>query len=98
MKLITMISVLGLLSNAYASDLSDKLMAAAKDKKNQEQAKEIAKKGMEYIKGEKKDEVKPEAKPEVTPVPAPAPTNETIAKTKDQKKKKSKKLKNKKTE
>lgn len=77
MKLIALISLLGLFATStFALDLKDKLMEAAKDKKNQEQAKEIAQKGMEYIKSEKKEEPKAEVAPVVTSekvaVPAPA--------------------------
>jgi outer membrane biosynthesis protein TonB len=89
MKLLTFVSVITLVSSAFASDFSDKLLTAAKDKKNQEQAKEIAKKGVEYIKGEKKAEVKPEPTPEVASTPAPAPSDKPIAKKAKKKKKKS---------
>jgi hypothetical protein len=89
MKLIIFISVFSLLTSVFASDFSDKLLTAAKDKKNQEQAKEIAKKGVEYIKGEKKAEVKPEPTPEVTGTPAPPPSDKQIAKKAKKKKKKS---------
>ena len=93
MKLLASLSLLSLLSLAggsvSASDFKDKLLNAAKDKKNQEQAKEVAQKGIEYIKGEKKEE----AKPEVAPVPAPAPVAEKDAKSSKTSKKKTKKKK-----
>jgi outer membrane biosynthesis protein TonB len=89
MKLIIFLSVFSLLNSVVASDFSDKLLTAAKDKKNQEQAKEIAKKGVEYIKGEKKAEVKPEPTPEVTGTPAPPPSDKPIVKKAKKKKKKS---------
>lgn len=65
MKLIALMGLLSLASVAVsASDFKEKLMNAAKDKKNQEQAKEIAQKGIEYLKGEKKEEPKAEVAPE----------------------------------
>lgn len=70
MKLIALIGLLSLTSGASASDFKEKLMNAAKDKKNQEQAKEIAQKGIEYLKSDKKEEPKAEV------VSAPAPVTE----------------------
>lgn len=79
--------------NVFAFDFKGKLLEAAKDKKVQEQAKEIAQKGIEYIKGDKKDEVKAE----VVPVPVTPPVVEkTIKKIKH--KRTAKKTKNTSTE
>lgn len=89
MKMIALIGLLTLsATSAFALDFKDKLMEAAKDKKNQEEAKEIAKKGMEYIKSEKKEA----PKVEVAPVAAPAPEQAAVpAPVKKKKAKKAKK-------
>jgi len=89
MKFITAFSVFCLISQVDASDFREKLISAAKDKKNQEQAKELALKGIEYIKNEQKIELKPEVA--TAPVPAPAPTDAKLSKKAPLKKKKSKK-------
>jgi hypothetical protein len=90
MKIIVLLGfVLVTASSAFALDMKETLLNAAKDKKNQEQAKEIAQKGVEYIKA------KVETKPEVTPVPAPAPVVEKSAPA-DKKAKAKKKAKKKK--
>ena len=96
MKTILSLSLLTLMSTrTFALDLKGKLIEAAKDKKNQEIAKEYAQKGVDYIKGDKKEEVKAEVKAEVAPVSATPPVEEKTAK-KIKKKKSSKKDKNKK--
>lgn len=89
MKKILILSFLILANgDAFALDLKGKLLEAAKDKKNQEKAKEIAQKGVDYIKGDKKAEVKSEE----VPVPAASPVDEKKAKkTKHKKKAKNKK-------
>ncbi|MDD4976361.1 MAG: hypothetical protein PHY93_18525 [Bacteriovorax sp.] len=83
MKIILVLGFFILVNaNVFAFDFKGKLLEAAKDKKVQEQAKEIAQKGMEYIKGDKKDEVKTD----VVPAPVTPPVVEkTIKKTKHKK-------------
>lgn len=89
MKIIVLIGLLSLTtSNLMASDFKEKLMNAAKDKKNQEQAKEIAQKGIEYIKADKKEE----PKSEIAPAPV-APITEKVTPPAPIKKKKTKKKK-----
>ena len=79
-------------SNVFAIDFKGKLLEAAKDKKNQDQAKEIAKKGMDYIKSDKKEEVKSEVVPAPAPTLAPTPVveKEKVAKVRKKTKKKKK--------
>ena len=73
MKLFMGIFLIVITSNAFA-DMKETLMKAAQDKKNQEQAMELAKKGMAYVKGDKKEAPKAEASQTVAPVtPTPAP-------------------------
>lgn len=64
MKLITGLFLAIIATNALAEmTMKETLLKAAQDKKNQEQAMELAKKGMQYLKDDKKTEVKEEAKP-----------------------------------
>lgn len=71
MKLISGLFLTLITSNAMAEmNLKETLLKAAQDKKNQEQAMELAKKGMEHFKGGKKAEQVAEAKPEVKKVEA----------------------------
>ena len=83
MKIILILGLMILAnSDVFALDFKGKLLEAVKDKKNQEQAKEIAQKGIEYIKGDKKAGVKPEEVP--APV-APPVVEKTVKKTKHKK-------------
>jgi len=57
MKVAILLAVISM--NAMAFEMKEFIQKAAKDKKMQEQAKEVAKKGMEYFKKDgAKDEVK----------------------------------------
>lgn len=64
MKLIALLGLVLLSFSSFAGlDVKEFIEKAAKDKKMQEQAKDIAKKGLEYIQGNK-EEVKKEEKVE----------------------------------
>jgi hypothetical protein len=95
MKNILILSFLVLAAtNAFALDLKGKIIEAAKDKENQKKAIEYAQKGVEYIKGDKKEEVKEEVSsaPIASSVSEKAPSkSKTIKKTKT---KKTKEVKN----
>ncbi len=63
-NVFVLISALVISSHAFAIDLKGKIIEAAKDKENQEMAKEYAQKAIDYIKKDKNEEVK--ATPEPT--------------------------------
>jgi len=80
-KILIMICVMSF--NFYVIYLKEKLIEAAKDKENQEKAKEIAKQGIEYIK--EKAASKEEVKADPAPVASPA-VKKAIVKKKAKKK------------
>jgi hypothetical protein len=90
MKIFLLSSALFLSFATFASDMKERFLAAAKDKKNQEQAKEIAQKGVDYIKEQNANKVEVKAEPApvaVTPEPAPAPVSEKVVRPKTKTKK-----------
>jgi hypothetical protein len=88
MKLILSIGIVVLASTSvFALDLKESIITAAKDKKNQEQAKEIAQKGIDYIKEQKQAKTEVKAEPVVAPaVVAAVPEKEVKPKAKKKRK------------
>ncbi len=81
-KILFMILVFAF--NAHAIDFKEKLIEAAKDKENQEKAKEVAKQAVEYIK--EKTANKEEVKIEPTKAPVPEAPKKVVTKKKAKKK------------
>ena len=91
MKLIVLFGTLCLGTSVFSLDLKESFIKAAKDKNNQDQAQEIAKKGVDFIKE------KNNGTPETVPVVSPTPNTNDTSSTLPIVKKKEKKNKSKKT-
>lgn len=77
MKVCVLLAVFLSSATASAFDLKGLVEKAAKDEKMQKQAKDLAVKGYEYFKGEKKDEEKT-ADQNLKPTPSSSATNQPL--------------------